>query len=167
MQNWKIIKDWTTEAGLRACCIISSRGNINGYVEVPDDSPFSEMEYYVYSVNIEKLKDWTEAKRHVQEYINSIEVHGGLTFSRKSDGKYLPGENWWFGFDTAHAGDSSNVELAWELLKEDGDDRAEFIKNNNYMTNFADDTYKDLQYVERQCESLARQLTKTCKSFVA
>ena len=34
MKEWKIIKDWVTPSGLRACCIINYKGTINGYVEV-------------------------------------------------------------------------------------------------------------------------------------
>ena len=44
----KIIKDWITEAGLRAAASISDMGTINGYVEVPSYSLYSGMEYKLY-----------------------------------------------------------------------------------------------------------------------
>jgi len=34
-----------------------------------------------------------------------IDCHGGLTFSAKGDGKYLPEGLWWYGWDYAHHGD--------------------------------------------------------------
>ena len=49
---------------------------------------------------------------------------------------------WWFGFDCAHSGD---VSPAFENLTRCG------LSNR-------DDTYKDLDYVTREVESLARQL---------
>jgi len=36
----------------------------------------------------------------------SLGVHGGLTYSRKGDGDYLPKGYWWYGWDYAHAGDA-------------------------------------------------------------
>ena len=37
-----------------------------------------------------------------------IDVHGGLTYSEEGDGKYLPKDYYWFGWDYAHAGDYFN-----------------------------------------------------------
>jgi len=34
-----------------------------------------------------------------------IDVYGGLTFSGKGDGNYLPEGYWWYGWDYAHSGD--------------------------------------------------------------
>lgn len=51
----------------------------NGYVEIPKG-------HKLYNVHYEDLY--------------SLEVHGGLTFSRMVDDKY------WLGFDTAHYGDN-------------------------------------------------------------
>ena len=82
----------------------------------------------------------------------AIEVHGGLTYSgpcrpvRKDGGGVChvpdPGEPdnvWWFGFDCAHAGDA--------------------MPQYNSLHNFnRDDSYRDIDYVTRQCGALALQL---------
>ena len=62
-----------------------------------------------------------------------IEAHGGLTFSgdKKSDGDY------WLGFDCAHICDVAPG-----------------------MSDLCDHyaTYKDIRFVRRECESIARQI---------
>lgn len=63
-----------------------------------------------------------------------LEIHGDLTFSGIP---YTMDEGHWFGFDCARAGD--NYPFMSEALKEFG-------------------TYKDLDFVMKECEGLARQL---------
>jgi hypothetical protein len=78
------------------------------------------------------------------------EVHGGLTFSdscaetTREDGRGIchipepgrPADVWWLGFDCAHSGDlCPSYDRSWEY-----------------------GTYRDLEYVKREVESLARQL---------
>lgn len=68
-----------------------------------------------------------------------LEVHGGVTFSGPDDEfrQGLTGEpNYWFGFDTSHAGDmmpSLEVTIG---------------------------TYRDFRYVVGECETMAEQLAK-------
>lgn len=63
-----------------------------------------------------------------------VQVHGGLTFSDEVNGEWL------IGFDCAHHNDiTPNIEL-------------------NYQSNGA--TYKDMDFVKSECESLAEQISE-------
>jgi hypothetical protein len=66
-----------------------------------------------------------------------LHCHGGLTYSRSGE----PGNNlWWFGFDTAHLGDlRPNDDASRSRLRSEG-------------------TYRNLAYVRKECERLAKQL---------
>jgi len=92
-------------------------------------------------------KDWEDC------YDNGeINVHGGLTFSRFCDGNeetgicHVPngGEKdvWWLGFDCGHLGDLAPGMISF----------------NNRMGLFANDTYKNIEYVKNETSDLARQL---------
>ena len=79
--------------------ILSGGGFANGYVVIPKDHPLWGLEY-------------------TAEEIESLNVHGGITFSEKVDedminhilwGKDLEDEDlggWLIGFDTRHSGDN-------------------------------------------------------------
>lgn len=73
---------------------------------------------------------------------DDLDIHGGITYtSHKLVLQPESGEeNWWLGFDCAHAGDISMV----------------FHDRNH----FTDDTYKDKAYVIRETKRLAEQLAK-------
>lgn len=42
-----------------------------------------------------------------------LSVHGGLTFGALGDGTYLPGEQFFYGWDYAHSGDKSFYDLTY------------------------------------------------------
>jgi hypothetical protein len=69
-----------------------------------------------------------------------FDVHGGLTYSGSGENSYpLPGKDlWWFGFDCAHSGDGSMDE----------------------RLTFSDGPVRSQEYVESECESLAKQLAE-------
>lgn len=68
---------------------------------------------------------------------HDISVHGGLTYA-EDHAPMLPSDgSWWFGFDCAHAGDPVPS-----------------------MRDHGDDVYRDLAFVEAECESLAKQLSE-------
>jgi hypothetical protein len=71
-----------------------------------------------------------------------IDVHGGLTFAGQGDGKHRPAGYWWLGFDCAHFGDAVPAY-------------------NIYGT------YRDMAYVTRECEGLAKQLAAMVKEATA
>lgn len=157
MKSWKILKDWTTDSGLRAVAMLSSNGNINGYVEVTEKSKYYGLNYYEYSVEFDDIEKWRDSyKIQSQRYINNIEIHGGLTYAELGDLKYLPSKNWWFGFDTAHAWDKPDVELALEHFPEMKDS---ILRLHEMRGTYPNDAHiRDLEYVVAQCEKLANQL---------
>lgn len=78
------------------------------------------------------------------EHDDTVEVHGGLTYSGACQGEIChtpaPGEAedvWWFGFDCGHYGD---LTPSPHMFSEDGG------------------TYRDVEYVREQVTALARQL---------
>ena len=156
MKTWKILSDWITESGLRAVTVLSNYGVINGYVEVLPESRFYNMEYSRWSMGIEDVIDWSKEAVAAQMYLNDIEVHGGLTYSKMGDGEYMPSNNYWFGFDCNHAWDRPDYDLALEHFPEN---KEALDKYYEIMSPFAPDTsIRDLNYVESECEKLAKQL---------
>lgn len=70
-----------------------------------------------------------------------ISVHGGLTFSEAADHTgFATGTEWWFGFDCAHAGDGMMYYTPSELRGQE--------------------PVRTLEFVEQECESMARQLSE-------
>lgn len=159
-------KEWETEpdyeffheAGLP--CVIN-RGpsdSLCGYVGIPASHPWHGKEY-----NAEVKVPKAIAERNIDPeqigYINlllaalkenrigegymdlvlALDVHGGVTYSRKMAPNTSLEGYWWIGFDCAHAGDLSPKEYA-----------------SGYA---ADGVYRNIEYVRSQCQSLARQLS--------
>lgn len=81
---------------------------------------------------------------------NIINVHGGITYSgRRVDNK----PEWYFGFDCAHYMDLSPRMRATII--------SDFLQLDEYRKTFSDHgTYRDIEYVREQTESLAYQLAK-------
>jgi len=131
----KIIKDEGDEYEFEAfglpCLMMRNRsfGNWCGYVGVPKDSRLNGKNYYFYTESENGLSKLEQA-------INNISVHGGLTFSEK---RKENDDTWYFGFDCAHSGD-----LVGYLFDYPEMDRG--------------DTYKDKQFVITECQNLAKQL---------
>jgi hypothetical protein len=75
----------------------------------------------------------------------AIDVHGGLTFAGKGDGKYRPQGRWWLGFDCAHH---------WDLVP--------FLEDfaKRHMEHSLGGTYRNFQYVRQEVKSLAEQIAK-------
>lgn len=75
-----------------------------------------------------------------RHWSDDIRVHGGLTY----EANRLPDANgasefWWYGFDCHHAGD---------------------IAPTSNATHESGAVYRDVHYVRRECESLAKQLAQ-------
>lgn len=93
----------------------------------------------------------------------AVDVHGGLTYSDKCDGTIChipkPGDSdevWWFGFDCAHSGDFS-PSYSNAMRGRTGErpySHAHALLANTWRC----DTYRTLEYVKAETESLARQL---------
>lgn len=128
-------RQWRDEATGLPCLIVRAGrdlGHLCGYVGVPAGHP-----------------------AHGKDYDHlDVEVHGGLTFaSACSHGaedraichKVEPGEPddvWWLGFDCAHIGDVSPA-------------MGRYQKHRNW-----DESYKDFDFVVREVQRLAEQLSK-------
>jgi hypothetical protein len=123
---------WPDEATGLPCLIVRNQaGALCGYVGVPPDHPLHGDEY--------------------QKVESKFEVHGGLSFcgacEESSDPSHgichIPGPGepdnvWWFGFDCAHAFD--------------------LLPAKPYVGLRHKEIYRDLDYVRKECASLARQL---------
>ncbi len=79
MENKKI-KDWKTKSGFRAVIQLAtpSYPHYCGYVLVPESHPAYKKPYYK---SIENMENYKENYKHIMEQINTISVHGGLTYS--------------------------------------------------------------------------------------
>lgn len=158
MKTHAIIKDWITASGLRAVCIANDMGYINGYVEVNKSSILAGSPYYFYTDDITD-SNFEEIKLFKLD-INNLYVHGGITFAEYGDKNWLPTDNYWFGFDTCHSGDLPNLDYVFNYLKESDDEILSKTINTTYSIIYNSEgyTFKDLEYVSRECESLAEQL---------
>lgn len=169
-----IEKDWTTGAGFRAVVVIGLRTDGTkrhrcGYVGVPEG-------HFAYGKNYNEQLDCIiqdavdtctigdkspllvltatyksdEEEKKVRRSLNVlIDCHGGLTFSGNGkDGEYpVQSDLWWFGFDCAHYRDApiDPDAYAYGYRHEEGEIRG-------------------LDYVEENCESIAKQLAQLGKT---
>lgn len=129
------------------CLILrqGTTGHLCGYVAVPEGHPAYGLDYDA-----------------VHQRLESLDVHGGLTYARacgedpvqgvchvKADGKP---EVWWLGFDCAHLGDlcpSMGMGGATRSCLES----AGIDGSHNDR-----DIYKNISFVTNECERLAAQL---------
>jgi len=82
------------------------------------------------------LKNSEESlKAGLLEMCLAIDVHGGITYSRKGAGGYLAEGLWWLGFDCGHAGDLS----AYSIMG-------------------FKDTYRNEKFATDEAEGMAKQL---------
>lgn len=82
-------------------------------------------------------------KHYDSKELNFVEVHGGLTFSEKCGGEYLP-EGYWIGFDCAHYNDLTPYTVLRPEL-------APFLRDDPSV-------YRTMEYVESELNSLTKQL---------
>lgn len=129
---------WVDENTGFDCLIVRTpnHGALCGYVGVPSDHPCYGKEY-------DSLQDF-------------FEVHAGLTFSGRCrpntdpsrgichSGNIANKDVWWLGFDCSHSGDVSPAY--YNFLNE----------HRQYIRDW--ETYKNLGYVKKEVEKLARQI---------
>lgn len=110
-----------------------------------------------------------------------LDVHGGVTFMGTCQGDIChtpkegaPDNVWWFGFDCAHAWDlvpwfvAQEQRDKWPALAVDELGQTIYVtspfaelaelKDKHHL--FAQDTYRDVDYVKGQCKELAEQLAE-------
>ncbi len=160
MENKKI-KDWKTKSGLRAVIqlVAPSYPHYCGYVLVPKNHPAYKKPCYK---SIEDMENYKENYKHIMEQMNTISVHGGLTYSETVDiTKNYPAaakEGQWFGFDAAHAGDAVDWEAGKVLINKKNQNAIEESKKIFDKFPIDTDTIKTKQYIIDECEKLAEQL---------
>src|ERR1044072_1729504 len=154
---------WTDATTGLPCCAerAQTTGAWCGYVGVPREHPAFGLAYYVsldsppepaeeaeddfmrrYREQVRDEWEMAQAHRVAQQFVNHISVHGGLTFAGDRDAD--PSLHW-FGFDCAHGGDLSPVMEA--VLPQSLRSPSGFHPQ-----------YRTLNYVRKECTSLARQL---------
>lgn len=135
---------WVDEKTDLDCLIVRNHGGaLCGYVGLPPGHPSHGVPY-------QKLED-------------TIDVHGGLTFSgscqeNAPEGHGIchipepgrPDDVWWLGFDTAHAFDLRPQELHMAATITNWPTKPPMLE--------AEETYRTFEYVKSECENLARQL---------
>jgi hypothetical protein len=121
--------EWVDAQTKYKCRILRNdqTGTLCGYVEVPEG-------HKMYGVSYQELE---------KQY--SIPVHGGLTFSGGL-GRENVVDGWYFGFDTAHAGDFS-PGLAISMIK--------WASTAGVARYHKGETYRTWDYVVRDVNMLA------------
>ena len=127
-----IVKDWMTESGLRAVIYMTETGHHCGYVGVPENHPAYGMGYS-------------------DDALESIEVHGGLTYSSQNEDYPVTSETpiQWFGYDCGHAWDAPSPEH-YDTLSEN-------MKKYSRRGELGS-VFRDVEYCTKECESLGKQL---------
>jgi hypothetical protein len=159
-----IEKEWTTKHGLKAVVLVCEMDGRKthrcGYVEVKENHPLYKVDYNDPCPALKKAwiaaKEGPIGKRSPVNVLFAIgmddeaprpdcvfNVHGGLTFSGAgSDGYPTESDGWWFGFDCHHHGDGE-IEP----------------HPNPIFSSCFEGPARNLDYVERECENLACQLS--------
>ena len=98
-RTWYLVKEWTTEAGLKA--------RIHQCVWKDQVKAIASSLHDFYCGYVQKRDD--DTKRY---YDNDIDVHGGVTHEGDFTALGLTGT--WVGYDMAHLGDENrqNIEYA-------------------------------------------------------
>ena len=107
-------------------------GHWCGYVGVPKGSRLNGKDYYISTESENGLSK-------IEEAINNIEVHGGLTFAGTLSHREVKDGLWYFGFDCGHCNDLEPFIFEKYPSMEHG-------------------IYRDKEYVIGECKSLAKQL---------
>lgn len=81
---------WCIIAKIDSCRLTGDPYHFCGYVGVPKSHPWHGKDYGIGNIN---------------DPIDLIYVHGGLTFANRF-GPPITSDDWFFGFDCAHSGDS-------------------------------------------------------------
>lgn len=144
---------WVDEATGLDCLIVRNRlGALCGYVGVPSGHPAHGQDYDKVRVNQRDPDD---------EWSDWPDVHGGLTYAASCDEgapedrgichvplEGRPVDVWWLGFDCAHSGDIvPGMDATSRAL-------------GHPPLRCGDERYCTVEYVRRECESLAHQLVQ-------
>jgi hypothetical protein len=167
MSVFTVEKDWITYAGFRGVVIIGHElGHRCGYVGVPHGHPLYGVAYHEGAPCLQAPEgDEKLGKRSVMTILAAsvdglqptpemvFDVHGSLTFARGGD---YPVQNtglWWFGFDAGHAGDAPEISAITDKATRDV-----------YGSLARHGVVRTLEYMVKECESLALQIADKVKA---
>ncbi|MBR0575713.1 hypothetical protein KCG48_05075 [Proteiniclasticum sp. BAD-10] len=135
MSQYIVEKEFEHE-GLKCVVLFGPLGHRTGYVGVPKGHPYFG-------------KDYDERE------LSAVDVHGGLTYAGGGGNYPIKSDLHWFGFDCAHIGDGADFYLALTLFPEN----KEYIElMRAFCSNHG--VVRSMEYVEKECRSLADQLNK-------
>ena len=138
------LEEWTDDATGLTCRIvrIPGRGYLCGYVGVPPEHPWYGADYGSDPAHPGESV-WDEDSPADRENAPDclINVHGGVTYSGKGVG--VNEGQWVFGFDCTHSGDLAPGPSMFGGVAFEGYD-----------------VYRTLEYVRKECTSLAFQLSR-------
>lgn len=133
-------KHFITQAGYEAHILFVNNSHYCGYVVIDGFHAAFGLKGFTWSVEIDDISPELIEKIEVIKAVNNIEVHGGITYDGDSliDLVLQEEGKWVYGFDAAHSGDATK---------------------SKYYTNYVgEDVFRDMRYMEHQCENLATQL---------
>lgn len=129
------------------CVTLTESGTRCGYVAIDRDNKLYGKSY--------------------SEYDDLIFCHGGVTFhdspnkilDKEMVGESICGDEW-IGFDSAHAYDGRDTELAMKALpdSEKAKEIHNFYKNNNDV--FTDSVLRSADYMEENCKAIIDKIIK-------
>jgi hypothetical protein len=143
--DFKIEKEWTTVAGLKALILAHEIGHRAGYVAVNQDSVlFKKSSEFLNNFEIVEV-DVHNGVIHADNYLFGREIEGG----------------WYFGFDCRGLHDGYDFEIMSEYEQERL--KARIFENEESIYKNFDKTRifsnpKTLAFCEQECENLASQL---------
>jgi hypothetical protein len=145
------------------CCIqrFPAFGSYNAYVGIPAGHPFYGKDWnYKVKASLDEVKFNGNYMALLCSALGSedfeeevplslfLQCHGGVTYAKTccpGIDQDVIGDLWWFGFDTAHAGD-------YKVFETDID--------RKYPIYNEDEPYRDFDYVKNEVKKLAEQLAK-------
>lgn len=80
-----------------------------------------------------------------------LSVHGGLTYAKAGSGGYLPEGMYWYGWDYAHAGDTSFYDLTYGRHSQSKDWTVEMVRSEIWSATY------DFEKLMRLAESIANK----------
>lgn len=141
-------------------CVIEGGGTYKGYEYLITFTSQGTRCGYV-ALKPEETQKFLKEREGQSYYYPDLDCHGGVTFFEEAHGAKdllpTPCNDFWVGFDCAHAGDGHDKELTEKYFKRTifSD---EYYKAMEEFTLRGEVTHKTFKYVEDDCKSIIEQL---------